>query len=53
MNYNLAFYTYFYGTNNNVAFKIPDIPSLKYKCYYYTNNETIFLNIKNTKWIGI
>lgn len=53
MNYNLAFYTYFYGTNNNAAFKIPDIPSLKYKCYYYTNNETILLNIKNTKWIGI
>jgi hypothetical protein len=53
MNYNLAFYTYFYGSNNNLAFKIPEIPSLKYKCFYFTNNKTIFENLKNTKWIGI
>ena len=52
-NNNLAFYTCFYGSNNNPAFKIPDIPSLKYKCYYYTNNKDILENIKNTKWIGI
>jgi len=51
--YNLAFYTCFYGTNNNAAFKIPEIPSLKYKCYYYTNNSSILENIKDTKWIGI
>ena len=50
---NLAFYTYFYGSNNNLAFKIPIIPSLKYKCYYYTNNKTIFENLKDTNWIGI
>ena len=36
MDLNLAFYTCFYGSINNVAFKIPEIPSLKYKCYYYT-----------------
>ena len=51
--YNLAFYTYFYGSNNNSAFNIPPIPSLKYKCYYYTNNNTIFELLKNTNWIGI
>jgi hypothetical protein len=50
---NLAFYTYFYGSDNNVAFKIPDIPSLKYNCYYYTNNKTMIEKIKETKWIGI
>jgi hypothetical protein len=50
---NLAFYTYFYGSDNNPAFKIPEIPSLKYNCYYYTNNITIFEKLKNTKWIGI
>ena len=50
---NLAFYTYFYGSNNNLAFMIPELPSLKYKCYYYTNNETIFNNLKHTNWIGI
>jgi hypothetical protein len=32
---------------------IPELPSLKYKCYYYTNNETIFNNLKHTNWIGI
>jgi hypothetical protein len=50
---NLAFYTYFYGSDNNVAFKIPSIPTLKYKCYYYTNNKTMIENIKLTGWIGI
>jgi hypothetical protein len=51
--YNLAFYTYFYGSNNNEAFRIPEIPSLKYKCYYYTNNLSIIELLKNTNWIGI
>jgi hypothetical protein len=53
LNLNLAFYTYFYGSNNNVAFKIPNIPSLKYNCYYYTNNKNIFENLKDTNWIRI
>ena len=51
--FNLAFYAYFYGSNNNTAFKIPCIPSLKYKCYYYTNNENLFEQLKSTQWIGI
>lgn len=50
---NLAFYTYFYGSNNNPAFKIPETPSLKYKCYYYTNSLFILELLKNTNWIGI
>ena len=49
----LAFYTCFYGSDNNLAFRIPEIPSLKYKCYYFTNNLTIFARLKDTKWIGI
>ena len=53
ININLAFYTYFYGSNNNPAFKIPELPSLKYKCYYYTNNSTMIEKIKKTNWIGI
>jgi hypothetical protein len=52
-NLNLAFYTYFIGSNNNPAFKIPIIPSMKYKCYYYTNNKTILEQIKETDWIPI
>jgi len=51
--YNLAFYTYFYGSNNNPAFKIPELPSLKYKCYYYTNNNTIMELLHHTEWIAI
>lgn len=49
----LAFYTCFYGDNKNPGFKIPEIPSQKYKCYYYTNNITILDNLKNTQWIPI
>lgn len=51
--FNLGFYTYFYGSNNNPAFRIPEIPSLKYKCYYFTNNSTMIENLKGTNWIGI
>lgn len=53
MIYNLAFYTCFYGSDNNPAFKIPLVPSLNYKCYYFTNNKKLLNLIKNTKWIGI
>ena len=52
-NFDLAFYTCFYGSNNNTAFKIPELPSLKYKCYYYTNNLSIIELLKTTNWIGI
>jgi hypothetical protein len=48
-----AFYTCFYGGDNNPAFKIPETPSLNYDCYYYTNNTTILEKLKNTKWIPV
>ena len=51
--YNLSFYTYFYGSNKNPAFRVPELPSLKYKCYYYTNNNTMIELLKGTGWIGI
>jgi len=41
MSLHLAFYTYFYGSDKNDAFKIPTIPSLDYKCFYYTNNKKL------------
>lgn len=53
MSTNLAFYTYFYGSERNDAFKIPTIPSLKYKCFYYTNNLTLLFLLKKTNWIPI
>jgi hypothetical protein len=49
----LAFYTCFYGSDNNVAFKIPELPSLKYNCYYYTNNPTLYAKLGETRWIRI
>ena len=51
--YDLAFYTCFYGSNDNEAFTIPDIPSLKYNCYYYTNNKDMIKKLENTKWIAV
>jgi hypothetical protein len=51
---NLAFYSCFYGDNNNPAFAIPAIPSEKYPCYFFSNN-LFLINVvkKHTKWIGI
>ena len=54
MSLDLAFYTCFYGANRkNSAFIIPEVPSLIYKCYYFTNNQTMIEKIKNTTWIGV
>jgi hypothetical protein len=50
---NLAFYVYFYGSDNNVAYKIPPLPSDKYDCYYYTNNKRLYSDLANTKYIAI
>jgi len=49
----LAFYTYFYGDADNPAFKIPEIPSLKYKCYYYTDNPHLLKLLEDSLWIGV
>lgn len=48
---NVKFYTCFFGEDNNVAFKIPPLPSIKYKCYYFTNNKKLIQLLKNTNWI--
>ena len=53
MSLNLAFYTYFYGSDKNDAFKIPTIPSLTYKCFYYTNNVKLLFLLQKTKWIPV
>lgn len=49
----LAFYTVFVGSDNNQAFRIPDIPSEKYDCYYFTNNKSILKKLEDTKWIPV
>jgi len=50
---NLAFYTCFYGGNDNPAFVIPEAPSLTYDCFYYTNNKSIIESLDGTGWIGV
>lgn len=42
---NLAFYTCFYGSDVNTSFKIPEIPSLKYNCYYFTKNHSMIVKL--------
>ena len=49
----LVFYTCFFGQNNNIANKIPTIPSNYYDCYYFTNNKSTYDLLQNTKWICI
>lgn len=50
---NLAYYTCFYGSNNNEAFAIPPLPSSTHNCYYYTNNQDLLNTLKTTQWIGV
>lgn len=50
---NLKFYTCFFGDDNNIAFKIPPIPSINYKCYYFTNNIKLIEQLEKTDWVGI
>ena len=49
----LAFYTYFYGSDKNEAYAIPELPSVKYNCYYFTNNKSLYNKLEETKWIRI
>ena len=51
--YNLAFYTCFYGANNNAAYKIPNVPSKQYDCYYFSNNRDLLNQLENTSWIAV
>jgi hypothetical protein len=56
INYNrnkLVYYTCFFGDNNNIANKINNPPSLKYDCYFFTNNQNTYESLKNTNWIPI
>jgi hypothetical protein len=49
----LAYYTCFFGGNNNYSFLIPPIPSETYDCYYFTNNQEIYELLNDTNWIRI
>jgi hypothetical protein len=49
----LCFYTVFIGLDTNQSFQIPALPSEKYNCYYFTNNNKIINMLANTKWIPV
>lgn len=46
----LVFYTCFFGNNENWANLIPDVPSEKYNCFYFTNNIDTWKRVSTTKW---
>ena len=49
----LCYYTCFIGSNNNASNVVPNVPSNKYDCYYFTNNTEKYLYLLNTQWIPI
>jgi hypothetical protein len=58
VNYNktntkIAYYTYFFGSQNNYSFLIPPVPSKEYDCYYFTNNKDIYNKLQTTDFIII
>lgn len=49
----VAFYTCFFGGDTNWANIIPECPTDKYDCYYFTNNSNTYSLLQDTKWISI
>jgi len=42
----LAYYTYYFGPDNNYNNVIPKIPSTVNDCYYFTNNRNTFSKLE-------
>jgi len=49
----LGFYTCYFGGRSNYSRLIPPLPSIKYDCYYFTNDIDIYNKLKETAWIVI
>lgn len=49
----LAYYTCYFGGGSNYSRLIPPLPSIKYDCYYFTNDIDIYNQLKDTSWIVI
>jgi hypothetical protein len=52
-NTKLAYYTCFFGGENNYSFLIPPLPSEEYDCYYFTNNKHIYDKLQGTNFIRV
>lgn len=49
----LAYYTAFFGGEDNYSYMIPDVPSQTADCYYFTNNKIIYDALDGTKYIRV
>lgn len=49
----LAYYTCYFGGEYNYSNLLPPLPSVKYDCYFFTNNIKMFNQLKDTKWKSI
>jgi len=48
-----AFYTCFFGDDANERNFIPPVPTTKYDCYYFTNNQRTHERLRDTTWIAV
>lgn len=46
----LAYYTCYFGNTINYSRLIPPLPSIKYDCYYFTNDIDIYNSLEKTCW---
>jgi hypothetical protein len=49
----VAFYTVFFGIDDNKANRVNEAPSKLHSCYYFTNNEATFHAACSKGWIAI
>jgi len=52
-NRKLVFYTCFFGPDGSVANKIPEPPSTKYPCLFFSNNRETIERAKAAKWTTV
>ncbi len=46
----IVFYSCFYGTNTNAAFRVPALPSKDHRCYFFSNNKDLLNQAKAKGW---
>lgn len=52
-NKKIAFYTVFYGGDNNWTNIVPPLPSTVHTCFFFTNNRNTFDRANQEKWTGV
>ena len=46
----LCYYSCFFGPTDSFSNVVRDVPSKKYDCYYFTNNQETYNSLKNSDW---